>query len=707
MQGKREMTEKPGGMPAPTRGLGQYEIVREIGRGGMATVYLARQIALERSVALKELGSFHAGSTDLAQRFLRESRLAGSLNHPNVVTVHEYFEYSGTPYIAMEYLQRGSLRPYVGRLDLATFAGVMEGILAGLAHAETLGIVHRDLKPENIMVTNEGRVKITDFGIAKATMATGGAGAFKTATGMTVGTPAYMSPEQIRGDEVGIWTDLYSLGVMAYEHAVGKVPFHDSDVAVAILVRHVNEAIPPPRDLNPDIDPDLSTWIERLLIKEPTKRTQSPAAAWEELEEIVLRLLGPRWRRSARLPEKASQLDPPRPLTPAPFESQSFDSKRASLPAATNSTELDTPALESNAERPIATTEPSAPPSPRRAVATTRRSAGPSEEAGTTAVPPAGGVATRAPGRSSRLPVLGAAVLAVAAVVVAGFVIGHAGRHTRVPGLATRTVHQGQVSLSVPAAWIVPSATPQIPSLTLANAFAREDPSSGGIMIAGTIRDAGGKLLLTPSFVSRLHPAPGTDDPVHVGDAYAYRFRNLAVSGLAGPLTLLVSPTTGGVIGIGCLPPAVKPGPFLAACESAAGTLRLSGTQPLALGPNRAYATSLAKAVSTLRSADPTARALAKASTRGNQAKLSLSLSRAEASAASTLASGDPGPDAANLNVQLVAALRGAAAGYQNMTTAARTGSATGYDTARQQTARELTAIGSLLAGLQRIGYKS
>jgi hypothetical protein len=226
-------------------------------------------------------------------------------------------------------------------------------------------------------------------------------------------------------------------------------------------------------------------------------------------------------------------------------------------------------------------------------------------------------------------------------------------------------------------------------------------------MLIGTIPGAGGRLLVTPSFLSHLHRAPATDDPVHIGDADAYRFRNLSVSGVAGPLTLLVSPTTGGVVGIACLAPAVRPGQFLAACESAAGTLRLSGSHPLALGPNRAYAAGLAKAVSSLRSADPTARALAKASTREAQARLSLTLSRVQAGAASTLASADPGPDAAGLNTQLIAALRGATAGYQRITAAAQTGDVSGYGTARRQTARELTAVRNLLAALQRIGYKS
>ena len=149
--------------------VGRYEILREVGRGGMAMVYLARQTDLDRLVALKELGALHAADPPFAQRFLRESRLAGSLSHPNIVTVHDYFEHDGTPYIAMEYVERGSLRPYVGQHDARADRRRARGLLAGLAHAEQHGIVHRDLKPENVMVTADGRVKIADFGIAKAT----------------------------------------------------------------------------------------------------------------------------------------------------------------------------------------------------------------------------------------------------------------------------------------------------------------------------------------------------------------------------------------------------------------------------------------------------------------------------------------------------------------------------------------------------------
>ena len=237
-------------MPDVMKTVGRYEILREVGRGGMAMVYLARQTDLDRFVALKELGAFHASDPSFAQRFLRESRVAGSLSHPNIVTVHDYFEHDGTPYIAMEYVERGSLRPYVGRMNLAQIGGVLEGLLAGLTNAESHGIVHRDLKPENLMVTADGRVKIADFGIAKATtkMQTG---AFLTATGTTVGTPTYMAPEQAMAQDIGPWTDLYSVGCMAFELFTGNVPFHDSDAPMAILLRHVNEPIAPVKSIRP------------------------------------------------------------------------------------------------------------------------------------------------------------------------------------------------------------------------------------------------------------------------------------------------------------------------------------------------------------------------------------------------------------------------------------------------------------------------
>jgi Protein kinase domain len=298
---------------AVVRSIGRYEIVREIGRGGTAIVYLARQADLERNVALKELSALHAGDPRRVERFLRESRLAGSLNHPNVVTVHEFFERGGTGYIAMEFFERGSLRPLVTRLTLAQAAGVLDGVLAGLAAAHAQGIVHRDLKPENVMVTADGRVKITDFGIAKALETLGDT---VTDTGATVGTPAYMAPEQARGEGIGPWTDLYAVGVMAYELLSGALPFPETDQPLVMMLQHVSEPVPPLRSVRPDVDPRLAAWVDRLLAKDTRRRPGNAAQAREELEEIVLEATGPRWRRESRLAEDALDAVPKTPARP-------------------------------------------------------------------------------------------------------------------------------------------------------------------------------------------------------------------------------------------------------------------------------------------------------------------------------------------------------------------------------------------------------
>jgi tRNA A-37 threonylcarbamoyl transferase component Bud32 len=300
------------------RTVGRYDLLEVIGRGGAAIVYLARQRDLERHVALKELAPIRAGDPTFAERFIAESRLAGSMNHANVVTVHEFFESDGVPYIAMEFLPRGSLRRYVGKLRMGQVAGVLEGVLAGLSHGERHGIVHRDLKPENLLVTEDGRVKIADFGVARAYNRAAPREAITT-TGTTIGTPAYMAPEQALGKALTPATDLYSLGVIAWEMLAGRVPFEETDTPVAVLYRHVHEPIPPIRSIAPDVDPRLVSWLDRMLAKEPGERFAGADAAWEALEDVVLELLGPRWRREARL-VSGDAGESPRPLTPATFD---------------------------------------------------------------------------------------------------------------------------------------------------------------------------------------------------------------------------------------------------------------------------------------------------------------------------------------------------------------------------------------------------
>jgi predicted Ser/Thr protein kinase len=309
-------------MPDLSRPVDRYEILRELGRGGMAVVYLARQLDLNRLVALKELGALRSSDPSFAGRFLQEARVAGALTHANIVTVYDYFERDGVPYIGMEYMERGSLRPYVGRMSPAQIGGVLEGLLAGLSQAEQQGIVHRDLKPENLLVTSDGRVKITDFGIAKARNKLV-AGTFLTQTGTTVGTPNYIAPEQAMGLEVGPSTDLYSVGVMAFEFLVGRPPFADTTEPMGIVLRHINEQIPRVTDLVPSTDPLIADWVEHMVAKEPSDRPQSASEAWDSLEEGLLAVLGARWRRGAILLEPGEQpILAPRESAAAPTSSR-------------------------------------------------------------------------------------------------------------------------------------------------------------------------------------------------------------------------------------------------------------------------------------------------------------------------------------------------------------------------------------------------
>jgi len=177
-------------------------------------------------------------------------------------------------------------------MSLAQATGVFEGLLAGLAHAEGEDIVHRDLKPENLLVSRGGQIKIADFGIARASGNVQRSG-FHTATGSTVGTPTYMAPEQAMGQAVGPWTDLYAVGIIAFEIFTGRVPFDGDESPMTTMYRHVNEPIPPIASLNPAVPAGISGWVARLLTKDTAQRTSSAAEAWEELEEHVIELFGP------------------------------------------------------------------------------------------------------------------------------------------------------------------------------------------------------------------------------------------------------------------------------------------------------------------------------------------------------------------------------------------------------------------------------
>ena len=282
--------------------VGKYEVVRKLDSGGMASVSLARQDGMDRYVALKVLHALPADDPELAARFVNEAKVAGGLNHPNIVTMYEHFVADGRAYIAMEYVPHGSLRPHVQRLTLAQTAGVLEAILAALRHAHARGIIHRDIKPENVLVGEKGVVKLADFGIAKAlnSVATQH---FHTTAGCTYGTPAYMAPEQALDGHASSASDLYAVGVMAYEMLTRRLPYGrlDRDTPMRMLKGHIDGNFMPADALVPSLDRRLAAQVERLMARDPEDRPAGADEAWQGLEEIIVELEGPLWRRNAAL----------------------------------------------------------------------------------------------------------------------------------------------------------------------------------------------------------------------------------------------------------------------------------------------------------------------------------------------------------------------------------------------------------------------
>jgi beta-lactam-binding protein with PASTA domain/predicted Ser/Thr protein kinase len=250
---------------------GRYRIHRRIGSGGMADVYSAEDAQLGREVAIKLLHRRFARDREFVERFRREASAAAGLQHPNVVSVFDRGEYDGTYYIAMEYLPGSTLKEVIREeapLDQLRAIDYAIQILEAAAFAHRRGVIHRDFKPHNVIVGPDGRLKVTDFGIARA-----GASEM-TETGSIMGTAQYLSPEQAQGQRVGAQSDLYSIGVILYEMITGRVPF-TGDSAVSIALKHVGETPARMTELRRDVHPRLEQAVGRALLKDPAQRYAS------------------------------------------------------------------------------------------------------------------------------------------------------------------------------------------------------------------------------------------------------------------------------------------------------------------------------------------------------------------------------------------------------------------------------------------------
>jgi serine/threonine-protein kinase len=304
---------------------GRYRIIRKLGTGGMANVYLAEDQELGRRVAIKILNDRHAGDEQFVERFRREAKNAAGLSHPNIVSIYDRGEAEGTYYIAMEYLDGRSLKELIvarGPAPIPLAIDYARQILAALRFAHRNGVVHRDIKPHNIMVGDEGRLKVTDFGIARAGTSQ------MTEVGSIIGTAQYLSPEQAKGAPVDQTSDLYSLGIVLYELLTGTVPFN-GDTPVEIAMKHLSTVPPEPSTLRPDVPEDLDAIVVRSLGKTSEERYGSAeemdadlaavargVAVSRETEEAATQILS---RPTQPMPTAATVVAPRQPVyAPAP-----------------------------------------------------------------------------------------------------------------------------------------------------------------------------------------------------------------------------------------------------------------------------------------------------------------------------------------------------------------------------------------------------
>jgi len=253
---------------------GRYEVVRELGRGSMGVVYQGYDPAIGRTVAIKTMlteGLAPEEFREFKARFQREAQAAGVLSHPNIVNVFDYGEDSGRLYLVMEFLEGKSLEKLVEEhkiLPIETIIPMCEQVCGALDHAHQHGIIHRDIKPANIMILNNGLVKVTDFGVAKVTSMG------MTQTGLVLGTPNYMSPEQIKGRQIDGRSDIFSLGIVLYDLVTGEMPFTGKNITT-VIYKIINEDPIPPRELDATIHPGLSYVICKALAKSPEERYQT------------------------------------------------------------------------------------------------------------------------------------------------------------------------------------------------------------------------------------------------------------------------------------------------------------------------------------------------------------------------------------------------------------------------------------------------
>ncbi len=265
--------------------LGDFQVLRKLGAGGMGQVYLAEQLSLKRHVALKVLRRDLADDRVALERFRREAEIVARIHHANIVQVYAVGEADGMPYIALEYVEGRNLRDYVARKgspEVLQALSILRQVAAALQRASEHGVVHRDIKPENILLTRKGEVKVTDFGLLFPIT---GEQLRLTQSGVTMGTPLYMSPEQVQGQPTDPRSDIYSLGVTAYHMLAGQPPFSGNN-PYDLAIKHVTTEAAPLQGVRPDLPAELCAVVHRMMAKDPAARYQTGRELLRDLQRL-------------------------------------------------------------------------------------------------------------------------------------------------------------------------------------------------------------------------------------------------------------------------------------------------------------------------------------------------------------------------------------------------------------------------------------
>lgn len=296
--------------------ISRYQVIGELGRGGMAVVYKARDTTLDRNVAIKVILPDQQQTEKFLKRFVREAKTLAQLSHPNILKILDYGDHNGSPYLVTEYLPGGSLANFLGKINTANeAANLLLPIACALQHAHQQKVIHRDVKPQNILMNDAGEPMLADFGIAK--LIDTDESQSLTGTGSMVGTPAYMAPEQVQGGTVDPRTDIYSLGVIFFELVTGRKPY-TANTPVEVSLKHINEPIPKPRQFVRDLSSDAEKIIYKSIAKNPDDRYQNMGSFISALEKLASnrktlpRTIKENGKNQEKLPQKLVKKNPVR-----------------------------------------------------------------------------------------------------------------------------------------------------------------------------------------------------------------------------------------------------------------------------------------------------------------------------------------------------------------------------------------------------------